>query len=336
VTAEVGSEGSRVRTPPHGLPVRGAPGIGTVVGKYRLDRVLGTGGMAVVFAATHRSRKTFAIKMLRRELSADAEIRRRFLREGRAANSIEHTGVVRVLEHDVTEDGTPFLVMELLEGAEVDRICETAGETLPVRAVLALGHELLDVLAAAHASGVVHRDIKPGNLFVTSDGSLKLLDFGIARVRGALAIGRHATKTGAFMGTPAFMSPEQAIGDAAEVDARTDLWSAGATLFKCLTGKLVHEARSESHQMILSATVPARRIVTVAPGVPRSVAQIVDRALAFEKGARWASARAMRDALAAAYRALFGAPISREPLLPLVRGVAARPRPHVTRPVGGR
>src|SRR5580700_7243547 len=147
--------------------------VGTVLrGKYHLDRVLGVGGMAVVYAATHRNTKRFAVKMLHPELSIHEDVRTRFLREGYVANSVQHPGAVAVLDDDVAEDGAAFLVMELLDGAPVDAVWEKHGKRVPVAVVVAIGDALLDVLAAAHAKGVVHRDIKPANLFLTSDGRL--------------------------------------------------------------------------------------------------------------------------------------------------------------------
>jgi serine/threonine-protein kinase len=136
--------------------------IGNVLrGKYRIDRVLGIGGMAVVYAATHRNKKRFAIKMLHPELSLRENIRTRFLREGYVANSVGHPGAVSVLDDDVAEDGSAFVVMELLDGAPVDVVWERYGKRVPVALALSIGDALLDVLAAAHAKGVVHRDIKP-------------------------------------------------------------------------------------------------------------------------------------------------------------------------------
>ncbi|MGH7280016.1 MAG: serine/threonine-protein kinase, partial [Polyangiaceae bacterium] len=208
----------------------------TLRGKYRLDAVLGIGGMAVVYRATHRNRAEFAVKMLFRELSHDGETRARFLREGYAANSVKHPGVVMVVDDDVSEDGTAFLVMELLWGLSVEDLIERAGGALPAAAVAMIGWQLLDVLAAAHAAGIVHRDIKPANLFITTQGVLKVLDFGIARVRDAASLGARATRSGVSFGTPAFMSPEQALGKTEELDHRTDIWSAGATMFTALTG----------------------------------------------------------------------------------------------------
>jgi serine/threonine protein kinase len=145
--------------------------VGAVLrGKYTLDHVLGVGGMAAVYAATHRNRKRFAVKMLHPELSLHGEIRTRFLREGYAANSVEHPGAVAVLDDDTAEDGAAFLVMELLEGEGVEALWDKYDLRLPVPAVLAIGHQLLDVLASAHSKGIVHRDIPSAAAIARSRG----------------------------------------------------------------------------------------------------------------------------------------------------------------------
>jgi serine/threonine-protein kinase len=267
-------------------------------GKYRLDRVIGIGGMATVYAATHRNKKKFAIKMLHAELSMRENIRVRFLREGYVANSVEHPGAVAVLDDDVAEDGSAFIVMELLRGATLDEIANRHGGTVPLPVVLSIGDALLDVLAAAHARGIVHRDIKPANVFLTSDGRLQVLDFGIARLHDAS--GGEATATGVMLGTPAYMAPEQALAETAKIDAQTDVWAVGATLFVLLTGHLVHEGDNASKLMVSAATKKARSITTVAHDLPRAVADVIDKALSFDKAERWSSAQAMREALAKA------------------------------------
>ncbi|HVY45117.1 MAG TPA: serine/threonine-protein kinase, partial [Minicystis sp.] len=243
---------------------RAAARVGTTLrGKYRLERVLGVGGMAAVYAAVHcNNASRVAVKVLHPELSGDPSTRARFQREGYAANSIGHAAAVRVLDDDVAEDGAAFLVMELLEGETLDARAKRLGGRLPVREALALGRALLDALAAAHEKGIVHRDVKPENLFLTTERALKILDFGIARVRDAPAA--H-TWTGAAMGTPAFMPPEQALGRTDEVDARTDVWAAGATLFRLLSGAFVHEGRSGAEVVVHAATKPARSLGDVAP-----------------------------------------------------------------------
>ena len=299
---------------------RAAARLGSVLrGKYRLDRVLGIGGMAAVYEATHRNTKQFAVKILHPELSMREDLRTRFLREGYAANTVKHPGAVTVLDEDTSEDGAAFLVMELLEGLGVDEIGRRLEGPWPVEAVLAVAHQLLDVLAAAHAKNVVHRDIKPENLFVQSDGTLKVLDFGIARVRDAVA-GEGGTATGLMLGTPAFMAPEQALGRSQEVDARTDLWSVGATLFVLLSGRFVHEGANPSELMVAAATQPAPPLARVAP-VPAPVGRVVDKALAFDKADRWESAAAMRAAVDRALEELTGGPASRAPLVRLLAQV---------------
>jgi serine/threonine protein kinase len=276
--------------------------VGTVLaGKYRLDRVLGVGGMAVVYKATHRNDAEFAVKVLHPELAVREEVSSRFLREGKAANSVKHSGVVCVVDDDVAEDGSAFLVMELLHGTSLEAAWERAGRRLPLGPALSVAQQLLDVLATAHARGIVHRDIKPANLFVTSDGSLKVLDFGIARVRDA-ATDRAApgTGTGMLLGTPEFMAPEQAFGKSGEIDGQTDVWAVGATLFALLGGEHVHQGDNAAQLVVRAATEPARPLASVAPDVPAAVAGVIDRALAFDKSARWPDAVAMRDAVARA------------------------------------
>jgi serine/threonine-protein kinase len=289
-------------------------------GKYRIDDVLGVGGMAVVYAATHRNKKRFAIKMLHPELSRHDDVRTRFLREGYVANSVEHPGAVSVLDDDVAEDGAAFVVMELLRGKSVDQAWVEHDKKVPLALALSIGDALLDVLAAAHAKSVVHRDIKPANLFLTTDGRLMVLDFGIARIREE-GSGAVTTQTGAMLGTPAFMSPEQALADTGKIDSRTDVWAAGATLFTLLTGEHVHEGGNAPQLLVNAATKTARAIASVLSTVPGPVAAVIDKALAFEKEDRWTSAKEMRDALARACTEATGAPIAPLPKVESVSGL---------------
>jgi serine/threonine protein kinase len=272
--------------------------------KWRLDAYLGSGGMASVFAATHRNGHRVAIKMLHVELSLNAEVRKRFLREGYTANAVSHPGLVRVLDDDVSEDGAAFLVMDLLEGETLEARAQRIGGPLRPSEVLSITHAVLDVLIAAHARGVVHRDIKPENIFVTTDGVIKVLDFGIAQVRDVPQVASVATRSGSMLGTPAYMSPEQALGRTQLIDPRSDLWSVGATMYRLLSGRTVHIGSTLNEQLVLAATQPATPLESVAPGVPAPVVEVVARAVAFERDARFVTARQMQDAVTRAARAI--------------------------------
>jgi eukaryotic-like serine/threonine-protein kinase len=269
--------------------------------KWKLESLLGVGGMAAVYAATHRNGKRVAVKMLHEEFSHDEDVRMRFLQEGYAANTIQHEGAVSVLDDDMAPDGSAFLVMELLEGETVEQRWEAHNRRLPLDETLSMTDRLLDVLCAAHAKSVIHRDVKPDNLFVTRGGVLKVLDFGIAKVFEHRESRTTSTRAGTVMGTPAFMAPEQARARWDEVDARTDLWAVGATMFTLVSGRYVHQAAGAQEQLILSATTPAVPVADVAPGLPLHVAAIIDRALAFDRRDRWPDAgtmqRAVREAL---------------------------------------
>jgi serine/threonine-protein kinase len=271
--------------------------VGAVLkGKWRLDAVLGIGGMATVYGATHRNRSRVAIKMLHPDVAVSQDVTNRFLREGYVGNAVAHPGTVKVLDDDVTEDGVPFLVMELLEGESLGMRLEREGR-LPARDVALLADQLLDVLAAAHAAHIVHRDLKPDNVFLTLEGRVKVLDFGIARLREAAHESSASTQAGSLLGTPAFMAPEQALGRWKEVDERTDIWAIGATLFNLLTGRFVHEADSVQEQLVLAATHRAASVAQLAPQTPPWLVAVVDRALSFGRDARFADARSMQAAL---------------------------------------
>jgi serine/threonine protein kinase len=299
------------------LVARAQARLGSVLrGKYRLDRVLGIGGMATVYAATHRNGNEFAVKVLHPELSLRTEIRTRFLREGHAAGSVKHPGAVQVLDDDVAEDGSAFLVMELLQGESTEILWERRQQHFPLKLVVGIGMQLLDVLEAAHARGVIHRDIKPANVFLTRTGHVKVLDFGIARIRDMAA--SQATQTGMVLGTPAFMAPEQAMANTSDIDEQTDVWAAGATMFTLASGKLVHEGDNAQQIMIRAATTPAQAFSKVFADAPPLIAEVIDRALAFEKGERWGNAAAMREALRSAAKSAFGYSITPEALVSIV------------------
>jgi eukaryotic-like serine/threonine-protein kinase len=264
--------------------------------KWTIDRLVDMGGMAAVYAATHRNGKKVAIKMLHPFIAAHADVRERFLREGYVANQVEHPGSVSILDDDITPDGAPFLVMELLDGDSLEAWMNKTGGTLPLPDVLAIADQVLDVLGAFHARGVIHRDIKPGNLFVTKPGLVKVLDFGLARLRDP-KFTAAPTATGIVLGTASYMPPEQAQGKGAEVDSRSDIFAVGAVMFRALTGRPIHDAKGATERLFQAMKDRAPSLGIVAPHIPTWVVGVVDKALAFDKKDRWATAELMRKAV---------------------------------------
>jgi hypothetical protein len=285
------------------------PRLGTVIrNKWRIDKVLGTGGMATVYAATHQSNgRRVAIKILHTELARDAGVRERFLREGYVGNKIPHRGRVEVLDDDEAEDGAPFLLMELLEGQTISELQKRSGRKLPLAQTLELAEQLLDVLAACHGQGIVHRDLKPANVFVTNEGVVKVLDFGVAQLREGQ---QDHTRAGMALGTPSFMSPEQARGLGDQLDGRSDIFSVGAMLYYMLSGQRLHKGRSNDEALVMAATQPAPSLARVAPDLPVEVIALVDKALAWDRRNRFSDAAEMKaavTALLAAHRPREGA-----------------------------
>ena len=254
--------------------------------------------MGTVFAATHKNNGSrAAIKVLHPEFARDNDTKSRFIQEGYAANQVGHSGVVRILDDDVTDEGLPFIVMELLEGELLEQRRISMGGKLPYDEVFEIAEQLLEVMVAAHAKGIVHRDIKPDNIFVTNEGYLKVLDFGFARMRDGMRT--EQTATGFLLGTPGFMSPEQAMGTTAKIDARTDIWAIGATLFVLASGQPVHEGETAAEMLVQAANFAVRPIGELEPGLPVKFRQLVDKALAFDRNDRWTDARSMLNAVRA-------------------------------------
>jgi serine/threonine-protein kinase len=270
--------------------------LGSTLANWKLERVLGIGGSACVYEATDQNQQKAALKVLHPELARDSRARRRFLSESYATKRIDHPGIARVLDAGETTDGSAFLIMELLQGESLAELL-THGEVISAEGALEIGTALLDALIAAHEAGIIHRDIKPSNVFRASDGTIKLLDFGIARVHELAAGSAGLTRSNATLGTPAFMAPEQAAGQSAEVDARSDVWAIGATLFTLLTGRTVHAATSVNEALIAAATRQAPSIFEYRRDLPAHLGSAIDRALRLQKPQRWPNARAMRAAL---------------------------------------
>ncbi len=298
-------------------------------GKWQIERVIGSGGMATVYAATHtNNQRAVALKVLHAEFSASGDIKKRFLREGFIANRIGHPGAVAILDDGVDDNGNVFLVMELLTGASVADRIRAARKTGDGRRrafdqveALRIADGILDVLTAAHAQGIVHRDLKPDNVFVTDVGAVKVLDFGISRLREPQSgdapeadDGKTNTRTGVLLGTPQYMPPEQARGRSSLIDARSDLWAVGAIVFAMLTSRHVHEAETPNEALLKAMTATAQPLASIAPGVDPKLAAIVDRALAFDQDARYPDARAMQDDVRAAIAVIGPGPLELAPI----------------------
>ncbi len=267
-------------------------------GKWRLEKLLGVGGMAAVYVGVHKIGRRDAIKILHPDVAASPELRARFEQEAHAVNRFVHPGAVEIRDIDKAEDNAPFLVMELLEGEPLTDRAQRDGGMAPDE-VLRITDELLDVLAAAHAQGIVHRDIKLDNLFLTREGKLKVLDFGIARVRDAgQNHPRPLTRVGATLGTLSYMSPEQIKGG--DIDGRADLFSVGATMFRLVARRRLHEAGNESELLIKMATVQAPKLASVAKDAPPGLCLVVDRALKIDRNDRYPDATTMQADVRAA------------------------------------
>jgi serine/threonine-protein kinase len=271
-----------------------------VSGKYRVVRLIGDGGMGVVYEARHEVLGSgVALKFLHAELAKRPGLTQRFLQEARVSATIQSPHVTHVTDVDTAQDGSPYLVMELLSGQPLQRLLDQQGRLVQDQAVdFAL--QILAGLEAAHAIGVVHRDLKPDNVFVTPSGGgplLKLIDFGIAKLRASSEYTKGLTRAGVIMGTPEYMAPEQ-LYSAHTTDLRADIYSLGVMLFEMLSGVRPADGEDADHIIALVEAGKVRRLVEVAPSVPPALVQLIERAMAPSRDARFASAAELRLALA--------------------------------------
>lgn len=273
----------------------------TVAAKYRIERLIGRGGMGAVFQAQNLAiGKRVALKFLDREAAEQREASLRFQREAEAASMAESAHIVQIFDSGVTESGLPFLVMELLTGEDLRARLQREQRLSPEQ-TLRIASQVLRALVGAHRAGIVHRDLKPDNVFLCARDDdpafVKLVDFGIskvARTRPADTL----TRRGTVLGTAFYMSPEQAQS-IADIDGRTDLFSLGAILFEMLTGRPPHEGRTYEAVLIAICTHDAPDVRASAPDVPEAVAALVARALARDRSQRFQSASDFLEAIAA-------------------------------------
>ncbi|MFO0676956.1 MAG: serine/threonine-protein kinase [Polyangiaceae bacterium] len=267
--------------------------------KYRIDRLLGVGGMGAVYKAENTALgRVVAIKTLKSEHAASADVVARFLREASAANLVRHPHVVDVLDIGTDERAGPFIVQELLEGEDLGKFCERRGGVVDVDTLLDILVPVVEAVGFAHSRGVVHRDLKPENIFLARVNEKlvpKLLDFGISQVRTKDQA--RMTVTTAAMGSPAYMSPEQ-IQNAATVDARTDVWALGMVLYESLLGQYPYQAESVGALFVEISTRDLPPLASVAKHVPTEVSRIVMRCLRRKREDRYASAAELARDLA--------------------------------------
>ena len=281
-------------------PASGSSYLGvTIDGRYRVESVLGEGGMGVVYLARHKViDKNVAIKVLRADLANDKATTERFLQEAKAASSIGNPHIIDISDFGQLPDGSTYFVMEWLDGQPLARVLEETNP-LPVTRAVDIAQQIAVALAAAHARGIVHRDLKPDNIFLIRDGDgqdfVKILDFGIAKVASA---GAKLTRAGAVFGTPLYMSPEQAAGT--PVDARTDIYALGVILYELVSGRVPFDADNFMGiltQHMFKAPTPFRDLDPPHPDVPAELEAVIFKALSKKPEQRYQTMEALAQDL---------------------------------------
>jgi len=276
------------------------PAIGETIGSYQVLKQLGTGAMGEVYLAEHRHlKRKAAVKLLAPELVGRPDLLERFFLEARATSAIAHPGIVQVFDCEVDATGRPYIVMEFLDGETLAAVLARRG-ALPGLMAARLARGMAEALEAAHAKGIVHRDLKPENIFVQSQppDSVKLVDFGIAKLAGDFRAGQvHQTRSGAMMGTPLYMSPEQ-CRDSANIDSRTDLYSLGCVLYEMLTGHPPFTHATLGDLVVAHMTEAPKDARAVNPAVPPALAALTAELLRKNPAERPPGMRAVAERLA--------------------------------------
>jgi serine/threonine protein kinase/Tol biopolymer transport system component len=291
--------------------------IGSTISRYRVLERLGGGGAGVVYKAEDvKLERLVALKFLSTYRGANEADTRRFLREARASSAVDHPNICTVYEVDETEDGRLFIAMAFCEGETLKRKIERG--PLPLPEAVRVAAQIASGLAAAHAKGIVHRDVKPANVIVSSDGRVKIVDFGIAK----LADQSRLTRDGTAVGTAGYMAPEQIRGE--EIDPRADLWALGVVLYEMVTGRTPFPGENDHERIRGILTREPEPMASLRSGVPPELARIAARALAKKAGDRYPGMDAMReDLLALAGR--LGVPVPVETLDPTLREIPSHP-----------
>lgn len=262
-------------------------------GGWILKELIGFGGAAAVYSAV-KDPQQIAVKILHTEYVGQEVIEQRFEREAQIAMSLDHPHILKIFGVDRLDRGQLYMRMELLEGINVQQYLHNHGDKLSVNESLMITRQVLLALEHCHAAGITHRDLKPSNLFISRSRQIKVLDFGVARQESSDA---QLTLEGTALGTPAFMPPEQARGRLELLDARSDLFALGATLYTMLTGEMLHKGSNAEESLILAATKPAESIARIAPTLPGPIIALVDKALTWSPSKRFQSAALMRETL---------------------------------------
>jgi len=271
----------------------------TLSNSYRVVRRIGIGGMGSVYEARHTrmNGRRLALKIMHTELARKTELVTRFRREAEVAALAHHPNVLEVFDVDETPEGIPYIVAELLEGEDLAQRLERVGK-LSLEETVTVVRQLCAALSAAHAVGIVHRDMKPDNVFIVGDSTVKLLDFGIARLTDPGAANR--TRTGVVMGTPAYMAPEQARGQ--KVDHRCDVYAVGAIIYRCLTGRELYNHEDPAAVLMSVLTKEPDRPRAIVPDLPEAAEVVIERAIARNPAERFQSMTELDAALASLVR----------------------------------